>query len=284
MTDDGTTLNIRTVLFVPGDRPERFDKALASGAHLVCIDLEDAVAPEQKDAARKAALAYLLDHASDALSVRINRVGSRSGLADLLAIADVRPRLPYILIPKVESVAKLDVVARALESLHIGLIPLIESVAGLAEVTAVSAARHCAAVMFGGHDFASELGANMEWEPLLTARSMIAYACARAGVLAIDAPFIAIKDLVGLEHEARRARALGFEAKAAIHPAQIETIHKVYRPTDAEIDEARDAISAFQKSIASAVQFRGRLLDKPMIRKYERTLACAGGIVPEGDS
>ena len=268
-------MNVQTVLFVPGDRPERFDKALASGAHLVCIDLEDAVPPQRKPLAREATLAYLRGCGSDRVAVRINRVASRDGLSDILALCEARVRPQALLLPKVESVSELQIVAQALESAVVRLVPLIESVKGLAAAAAIAAAEPCAAVMFGGHDFASELGVAMEWEPMLLARATLVQACAAAGVQAIDAPSLVFQDAARLEEETRRARSLGFGGKAAIHPAQIPVIHRVFDPTDEEIAEARDAIEAFRFASGSAVQFRGRMLDKPMMRRYELILARA---------
>ena len=276
MIRDKLYCNPQTLLFVPADRPDRFDKALASGAHLVCLDLEDAVAPQRKQLAREATLTYLDRCTSqDRLAVRINRVASREGLSDILCLCQAHTRPATLLLPKVESVAEIEIVVSALGSLEVGLIPLIESVKGLADVASIATASPCTAVLFGGHDFASELGVAMEWEPMLLARSTIAHACAAAGIPAIDAPSVAFEDEAQLEHDTRRAKALGFTAKAAIHPAQIAPIHRVFHPTDEEIAEARDAIEAFRFASGAAVQFRGRMLDKPMMRRYELTLARA---------
>jgi len=274
---DSSHLTLQSLLFVPGDRPERFDKALASNAHVVCIDLEDAVGPERKSLARQSTLDYLDRSSSDRLAVRINRLTTHQGLRDILSLCEARTQPRLLLLPKVESVVELEIVTDAFKSPQIGLIPLIESVKGLREVATISAARACAALMFGGHDFAGELGVATEWEPMLLARLTIVQACAAAGVPAIDAPSLEIQDEKALEKEARRCKVLGFTAKAAIHPAQIPLLHRVFQPTDKEIAEAQDAINVFRSTDGSAVQFRGRLLDKPMMRRYELILARAKG-------
>ncbi|MGC2032376.1 MAG: CoA ester lyase [Steroidobacteraceae bacterium] len=274
---DSSHLTLQSLLFVPGDRPERFDKALASNAHVVCIDLEDAVGPERKSLARQSTLDCLDRCSSDRLAVRINRVTTQQGLRDILSLCEARVQPRLLLLPKVESVVELEIVTEAFKSAQIGLIPLIESVKGLREVATISAARACVALMFGGHDFAGELGVAMEWEPMLLARLTIVQACAAAGVAAIDAPSLEIQDEKALEEEARRCKALGFTAKAAIHPAQIPLLNRVFQPTDQEIAEAQDAINVFHSTEGSAAQFRGRLLDKPMMRRYELILARAKG-------
>lgn len=256
---------LQSLLFVPGARPDRFAGALASGADAVCIDLEDAVPREGKAEARAAALAALGD---PRLTIRINGLTTAHAADDLaaLAAAPVRPSLLFL--PKVESVVELGPV----QALGIPLVPLIETPKGLRVAHEIGAAPAVVAMMFGGGDFSAELGVDLAWEPLLFARSQFVMACAEAGVPAIDVPWIRIDQVEGLVEETRRAKALGFSAKAAIHPNQIATIHQVMRPTAAEIAEAEEAAAAFAAAGGAAVRFKGKMLEAPVVRRYRRIL------------
>lgn len=256
---------LQSLLFVPGARPDRFAGALASGADAVCIDLEDAVPPEGKAEARAAAIAALGD---PRLTIRINGLTTVHATDDLAALAAAPVRPPLLFLPKVESVAELGPV----QALGIPLVPLIETPKGLRVAHEIAAAPAVVAMMFGGGDFSAELGVDLAWEPLLFARSQFVMACAEAGVPAIDVPWIRIDQIEGLAEETRRAKALGFSAKAAIHPNQIATIHQVMRPSAAEIAEAEDAAAAFAAAGGAAVRFKGKMLEAPVMRRYRRIL------------
>lgn len=256
---------LQSLLFVPGARPDRFAGALASGADAVCIDLEDAVPPEGKAEARAAALAALGD---PRLTIRINGLTTAYAADDLAALAAAPVCPPLLFLPKVESVAELS----PAQALGIPLVPLIETPKGLRVAHEIGAAPAVVAMMFGGGDFSAELGVDLAWEPLLFARSQFVMACAEAGVPAIDVPWIRIDQVEGLAEETRRAKALGFSAKAAIHPNQIATIHQVMRPTAAEIAEAEDAAAAFAAAGGAAVRFKGKMLEAPVMRRYRRIL------------
>jgi len=256
---------MQSLLFVPGSRPDRFASALASGADAVCIDLEDAVAFEGKDEARRAALDALGDRR---LIVRVNALTTAFGRTDLELLDAASRRPPLLLLPKVESAAELVPAA----ALGIGLVPLIETPRGLRLAHEIGSAPGVVAMMFGGGDLSAELGVDLAWEPLRVARGLFLLACAEAGVPAIDFPFVRLDDDAGLEEETRRAQAIGFQAKAAIHPRQIGTIHAVLRPSPAQIDEARQAEAAFQAAGGAAVRWNGRMLEVPVMRRYRRIL------------
>ncbi len=272
------TVHLQSMLFVPGSRPDRFAKALASGADCVCIDLEDSVAADGKDQARADALAALAELQDARLAIRINALTTRAGLADLLALAAavVRPALVYL--PMVEAAAELDIAARVLDDTGVGLVPLIETVAGLRAADAIAAHPSCAMLMFGGGDFSAQLGTELAWEPLVHARAALVMAAAGAGKPVMDVPWIALDDMAGLADECRRAKALGFTAKAAIAPAQIAVLHDVFRPTAPEVAAARAALAAFEAAGRVAVRHDGRMLELPVIRKYERILAVMAAV------
>ena len=263
-----------SLLFVPGSRPDRFGKAADAGADCVVIDLEDAVAQADKAAAREAALAHISGEGGAAFALRINGVATAQGLADILALkaAGVAPRALFV--PMVESAAELAIVARVLADPAIALVPLIETTAGLRAAPEIAAAPQVVALMFGGGDLAGELGVELAWEPLLMARSLMVMAAAGARVPAIDVPFLALEDEGGLDAETARAKALGFAAKAAIHPAQVPVINRVMRPSAADIAEAEAAIAAYEAGGRRAIRHEGRMLEAPIIRRHERVLAA----------
>jgi (S)-citramalyl-CoA lyase len=263
---------LTTLLFVPGSKPERTPKALASSADVVCIDLEDSVPAEQKAQAREAAL-NAIAAANPRLALRINGIATRAGLEDLLALADAAVLPQLLFIPMVNSAAEIGIVTSVLGSRAPGIVPLIETVKGLRAAREIAATPGVVAMMFGGGDFAAELGVAMAWEPLLAARSEIVLACAEAGIPAIDVPYIVLDDAAGLVTETRAAKALGFAAKAAIHPAQLEGIDSVLRPTAEEIAEAEEAAKVFAAAGGAAVRFKGRMLEAPIMRRYQRILA-----------
>ncbi|HEU5443015.1 MAG TPA: CoA ester lyase [Steroidobacteraceae bacterium] len=261
---------LASLLFVPGSRPDRFGKALASGADAVCIDLEDGVADAAKVQARAAALEALAGR-PPRVCLRINGLRTRIGLQDLVELAACGHRPELLLVPKVESAADVEIVS-AVTGLSC-IVPLIETPRGLAAAAEIATAPAVAAMMFGGGDFAAELGVRVEWEPLRTARGLFILACAQAAKVAIDVPYLALEDPGGLAAEAEAAKAIGFGAKAAIHPAQIAPIHAVLRPTAAEVAEALEAQRAFEAAGGGAIRFKGRLLDEPIMRRYRRVLA-----------
>ncbi len=258
----------QSLLFVPGSRPERFAKALASGADIVTIDLEDAVGPADKDMARAAAIAAVGD---PRLGIRINGVRTRHGLADLLAIAAAPVAPAYVMVPMVEAVAEVEIV-RAILGPDVALLPLIETVRGLRVADGVAAAPGIGGVMLGGADFAGELGVAMSWDALYAARAAIVMACAAARVPSVDVPWLDIDDLDGLAADVARVKALGFTAKSLIHPKHVAVANRVMRPTADEIDEAHAAEAAYAAAGQSAVRFHGTMLEAPVMARYRKIL------------
>jgi (S)-citramalyl-CoA lyase len=257
-------------LFVPGNRPERYAKALASAADLVCIDLEDSVPVGEKEDARGSAFAAIAGHRDGRLALRINGLRTAAGLADLLALTvSVKPE--YLFIPMVESAAEIEIV-RGVVGDSMAIVPLIESVKGLRVADAIAATTGVAAIMFGGGDFSGELGVKLAWEPLLQARSMLVMACAAADIRAIDVPYVDLENEAGLADECAKAKALGFHAKAAIHPRQIDAINAAMRPSETELTEARSAVAAFEGAGGAVIRHQGRMLEAPLIRRYRNII------------
>lgn len=264
-----------SLLFVPGSRPDRFAKARAAGAGLTVIDLEDAVAADDKDTARKAAITEVAA-GRDTLAIRINGMATAAGVADLAGLAQIDVLPSTLLVPMVESAEELRMISATLGERCPALIPLIETPRGLRHALSIAQTPRVAAVMFGGADFAGELGVALAWEPLLAARGALILACAEARVPAIDVPYIVLEDTAGLFEECHRAKAMGFAAKAAIHPAQIATIDQAFAPSAREVAEAEEALVAYREGGERAIRFKGRMLEAPLIKQYRAVLKKKG--------
>lgn len=264
-----------SLLFVPGSRADRFGKAKAGGADLTVIDLEDAVAPGDKASARAAALDQLAQ-GRDGWAVRINGVATAAGIRDLAELTEIGMLPATLLIPMVEARAEIDVVTGALGEHCPELIPLIETPRGLRHALEIASHPKVAAMMFGGGDFSGELGVELAWEPLLAARQQFILACAEARKPAIDVPFVTLDDESGLKDECRRARSIGFTAKAAIHPRQVPIIREAFAPSEKDVAEAREALEAYEAGGGQAIRFKGRMLEAPFVKRYRAVLAQAG--------
>ena len=242
------------------------------GADLTVIDLEDAVATEDKVGARDAALAQIAESKAG-WAIRINPVPTAAGVHDLAILADTDVLPDTLLVPMVESAAELDVIAGVLGTHCPALVPLVETPKGLRRGLEIASHGSVTAMMFGGGDFSSELGVELAWEPLLTARQQVILACAEARKPAIDVPYIKLDDEAGLAQECARAQSIGFAAKAAIHPRQLPAIKSAFAPSEAEVTEAREALAAYEAGGERAIRFNGRMLEAPFIKKYRAVIA-----------
>ena len=271
----------RSFIFSPGLRPELFPKALASGADIVCVELEDGIAPKDKDEARRNALAlFTAPPADDRVErvVRINCLSSALGLADLRAILATDTPPPALMLPKVRSpdeIVWLDgILGEAGHDLRLQVI--IETNAALeAALDIARASPRVDALLFGGVDMAAELRCKVAWEPLLYARSRVVHAAASAGIDAIDVPWLDLEDPEGLRREAGLARDLGFSGKGAIHPRQIPIVNEVFTPGAARIAHAKRILAAFEEADTGLVVVDGKLIEKPVLREMHRILSIA---------
>jgi len=257
----------RSLLFVPGARPERFSKAVAAGADMVCIDLEDATPPQHKDAARVAALEFIANHRGPVeLVLRINSPRTVFGLRDLLALSELPgPRALTLMLPKVEAAADIEWVDQMLTQHRIDLIALLESARAIDEVNAIaSASPRLSALMLGGADLSVELRGALAWDTLTYARGRLVAAASRFRLDLIDVPFIDVADGAGLEVETARVRAMGFTTKAAIHPSQVVPINREFTPSQAQIEHARRVLDAYASVAGGAVLLDGKLVDTPI--------------------
>ena len=266
---------VRSILFVPGDRPERYQKALAAGADAICIDLEDAVAPGRKAGARASAARFLVNlraASQPSIIVRVNDPTTGRGERDASALAGDR-RPDAFMIPKVTSAEGVHR-AQQLMGDDVPLLPIIETARGLENAAKIGAATSAvAALVFGGFDLSAELGAEPDWEFLLYARSRVVHAAALNGLDAIDMPSRDLKKMSGLRAEATKARRLGYSGKVAIHPAQIAAIHEVFTPSREEIRTARKILEADRAAGGGAVAVGGKMVDRPVVEAARRVLA-----------
>ncbi|NNF26348.1 MAG: CoA ester lyase [Gemmatimonadetes bacterium] len=268
----------RSMLFVPGDRPDRFHTALAAGAGAVCIDLEDAVAPNRKEVARVAVSTFLAEQRPEGgpdVIVRLNDPESKEWRDDVKAVSTNRP--DALMIPKVKTEEGVKWVADVFGA-GVRLLPLIETAQGLDNVTWIASATSAvSALVFGGFDLALQLGAVPEWDSLLYARSRVVHAAALNRIAAIDMPSRDIDRPDALREEADRARRMGFAGKIAIHPAQVPVIEEVFTPSPEQVAWARRVDQASQESGEGAVMVDGKMVDRPIAEAARRILAAAGG-------
>jgi (S)-citramalyl-CoA lyase len=264
--------------FTPGTWPNRFAKAAEIGADVLIIDLEDAVAPDDKPAARETALDFASQRkeTANAVAIRINGLDTRAGIADVDALLASDAAPDYLVLPKTESAGHLQILDRLLTTAkrRTRLVGLIESNRGLAAVEAIAGATpRLAGLMLGAADMAADLGAATAWAPLAHARSRLVLACALAGVIPIDSPFFDVHDAKGLASEAADAVAFGFPAKAAIHPGQVGAINDALTPTPEAVKHAQAVLAANTKGVGVV---DGQMIDEAVARKARRILAAAG--------
>ncbi len=281
-----TELPRRSLLFAPGSRPDIFDKALASGADMVCVDLEDAVAPSLKADARRAGVAFLAGGGAGPERVlRINAIGSADGLRDLLAIVESAPASGVVFLPKVDGADEIRVADKLLTEagLSLRLMALIETARGLENVGAIaSATPRLELLLFGAVDLSAELGVAVAHEPLLYARSRVVHAARNAGIGVFDVPSLNFRDAEALEAEARVAASLGFTGKGVLHPSAVAIVNQAFSPTAEQVRQARTIVEAFEASETGLVVIDGKLIELPVVRGMRRILAIAeaAGIAP----
>ncbi|MGI4799681.1 MAG: HpcH/HpaI aldolase/citrate lyase family protein [Janthinobacterium lividum] len=276
----------RSLLFVPATSARKVEKALTGAADGVIVDLEDAVATAEKGQARQQAAELLAVHRGKTVFVRVNALGTPFSYDDLLMAAAAA--IDGIVLPKAESAADILTVDWLLTQLEtragkqpgtLELTPIVETARGVAQAAAIaSASPRVRRLAFGAVDLALDMDVDLEDDAgaINQARFALTLASRAAGLEGpIDTVFTDIADTAGLETSTRRARAMGFAAKACIHPAQIETVNAVFSPSPAELERARTIVEAFDAAEAqglAAVSVGGVMVDYPVVLKARRTL------------
>ena len=278
---------LRSLLFVPGDRPERFAKAASSGADAIILDLEDSVALAGKDAARRSVADYLSGARAEQVFVRINPLDSGHAEADLAAILPGRP--DGIMLPKAEGAQSVAALAALTGQGTVPVLPLVETPSAILDLaTYRTCAGALAGLTWGAEDLPAAMGAAGAREgegryapPFETARSLVLFAAHAAGIEPIETVFPDIADAQGLDLYARRARRDGFAGMLAIHPAQVPVINAAFTPTADEIAHAREIVALFAADPSvGVVQLRGKMVDRPHLRQAEAVLRRAGQASP----
>jgi len=274
----------RSLLFVPGLRPDRFAKALDSGADIVCVDMEDAVARPRKDEGRALTLPLFEKntHPHVEQMVRINGLSTPDGLKDLTAIIESEAPPPAIMIPKIRSAEEVQLIETLLSAgpaRNVRFCVIIETNQGLERALEITrASSRIDSVILGAVDMSAELRCEKSWEPLLYTRSRLVHAAASAGIDLLDVPFLNLDDPEGLRQEAQACARLGFTGKASIHPNQIPIINAAFTPDEKTIAKARKVCAAFEQDKTGLVVVDGELIELPVVRSMYRVLAIASRV------
>jgi len=284
---------IRTALFVPGNRPDRINKAINTSADAVIVDLEDTVPPAIKAETRPVVREKILEHHSPRLLVRVNALDTEFVQDDLDEL--VVEGLACIILPKIEKPEHIQVAHRLLTDAEakkgiptgaISLIALIESALGIENAFRIVSEKTNPArlftVAFGAADFTLDMGIEMTkaGEEIVYPRARLAIACRAAGIEPpLDTPFmIDLKDMKALEADAQSAKKLGFQGKLCIHPNQVDICNRIFSPTDKDIEQAHKIVAAFNQAEAAgtgALQVDGKFIDFPVVKQAQRILKIA---------
>lgn len=277
-------MGYRTLLFAPASDRRKVEKALLSEADGVILDLEDAVAPSEKEQARANIVEILAEKPGKSVVVRVNGLNTPWSLKDLLAVIPLQPE--GLMIPKVESALDVAKVNWLIDQLlgkesELGLYPMIETALGVEEAVGIARSdRRIQQLVFGALDYAADLALTYSADPwpLAYARSRIVGASVAAGVEGpLDAVFPGIKDEEGLRQDTWEGKKLGFKGKLLIHPAQITPVNEIFSPTEAELEDARQIMEVYENALAEgkgAIQWKGKMLDEPVLKWAKRLLGA----------
>ena len=271
----------RSFIFTPGLKPEMFPKAIASGADMVCIELEDGIAIKDKNEARKntiEALETLEVKSGVELVVRVNCQRTKFGLLDLEAFISAKTKVKAIMLPKVKTPDEIAFIDDLLTDcgLDTDLHVIMETNEALESIYEIAnASKRIVALYFGGVDMAAELRVPNEYKNLIYARSKLVHAGASVGVDVIDVPYLDLDDMDGMKKEAELVRDLGFTGTGSIHPKQINMLNEIFTPSKEEIVKAKRIVDQFNASNTGLVVIDGKLIEKPVLREMQRKILIA---------
>jgi citrate lyase beta subunit len=274
----------RSFIFTPGLNPDMFPKAIASGADMVCIELEDGIAIKDKDEARKntiEALKTLEVKSGVELVVRVNCQRTKFGLLDLEAFISSKLKVKAIMLPKVKTPDEIKFIDDLLTdcNLDTDLHVIMETNEALQNIYDIAhSSKRIVALYFGGVDMAAELRVPNSYENLLYARSKLVHAGASVGIDVIDVPYLDLEDMDGMKKEAELVRDLGFTGKGSIHPKQIDVLNEIFTPSKEEISKAKKIVDQFSESDTGLVVIDGKLIEKPVLREMQRKILIADKI------
>lgn len=286
----------RSMLFIPGNNPGMLQNGGVFGADSVILDLEDAVAPTEKDAAR-----FLIAHALRTVDYGCSEKVIRINPLDTFAAEDIKAIVPCcpdtILVPKVESAEDIHAAAAMIAAAErpnqtpVKIIALLETPRGIIEAYNIAKADpRVVALALGAEDYTAGLGAirSKEGTEIFTARTIVVNAAAAADVQSIDTPYTDANDEDGLLADTEMAKQLGFKGKLSINPRQIEIIHTVFNPSEKDIEWAQQVVFAIRKAEAEGsgvASLNGKMVDLPVVNRAERTLRLARllGLIEEAE-
>lgn len=266
---------LHSILFVPANCPDRFEKALATAADIVLIDLEDAVGFADKDIAREALILYAKKGLQKRIAIRLNSPHTLVGLKDLIALQENNIQPEIIVLPKVESASTINLMTEILgnEAYMPKTLAMVETPKGIHLLRKMAQeSRNLRGFALGAADFSNEMNILPTWEALQPYRAQIVSVCKEFGLISIDSPYFEIQNIEGLQQECNNLKMIGFDGKFAIHPTQIPVINATFYPTEAEITLAKIIVEAFEASHKGAIQVQGMMIDKPIYEKYKRKL------------
>ncbi|MCQ9329485.1 HpcH/HpaI aldolase/citrate lyase family protein [Pelistega suis] len=267
---------IRTALFVPGTRIDRIEKAIATGADAVIVDLEDAVAAESKEQARQALADFLVAHPQVSVWVRINGIGTPWFTEDL-AFCAAQTQITAIMLPKASSAGEVEQVAEIGKPVY----PIIESAQGIVNIPSIAAVKGVVRLSFGALDLGVDLGLDDDSEGaqilLNQMRVQMVVQSRAAGIAApLDGVYPDFKNLEGIRQAMTLAKGMGFAGALCIHPTQVEIIHQVMQPKDTEVAWAKAVLAKAEETGLAAFAFEGKMVDLPVFEKARQILHRAG--------
>lgn len=260
---------VRSVLYLPASNPRAIDKAHGAGSDLVVLDLEDSVKPQNKEAARAAAVAAVESGWPMPVAIRINGVGSQWHGSDLAAVAHSNADL--LIVPRVEDREELTFIRTQSGKPIAAMIETAKGVLAAQEVT-----HDCAALIAGTNDLRADLRLPLDAgrEPISASLQLIVLAARAAGIAVFDGVFNHLNDAAGFLAEAQEGRRLGFDGKSLIHPDQIAPCHRAFAPSDAEVERARRLVEAFN---GGAERFDNQMIERMHVEQAQRVLDRTGG-------
>ena len=258
-------------LFIPANKLDWIEKTFQKGTDSIIIDLEDSISENQKDQAREDLYSHLKNNSHvGELIIRVNPVDDKFGQEDIKLLSSTDLSIGAFMLPKIEDCALIDNLP------EINIIALLETPNAINNISLIAKEKKVKGLALGGADLSASLGSTMDWDSLLYARSKIVLESAINNLFSIDSPFMDIDNLDKLQEESKKAKALGFNGKAAIHPSQVDVIKSSFLPDEQEINEAREIIKAFKKSSSAVMAFNGRMIDQPIILSMEKRLRLVG--------
>ena len=284
---------LRSVIFVPGNRPNMLERARGFSADIILVDLEDSVPPGEKVNAREMARQWVPELRQEGRRVMVRVNSLDTGLTRDEVAAVVGPDLYGISIGKAESAWDLQEVERIISPLEgaaglepgsIRVIPWIENARAIMNVQQLAAASpRIVALAFGAEDYTNDMGIQRTdfGEEVYFPRATVAIAARAAGLASLDSPFVAFRDAEGLERDANTARQLGYTGKFAIHPSQIDTFNRVFSPDPEDVSYARRVLEAWREAEASgrgSLDLDGKMVDVPVVKRAENLVAMAEAI------